>query len=227
MMRPFMFIAACLLLASPASAVDLDSLSNRDAVGGLKEALSKGADAAVSLLGRENGFLGNDKVRIPLPPALDTVAGAMRTFGMGKQADDLVAAMNHAAETAMAEARPLLADAIRRMTVEDAKGILTGGDDAATAYFRRTTEQPLGVKFLPVVKRATDRVGLAQTYNRFAGQATQFGLGNAGDTRIENYVTRKALDGLYTMIAEQERAIRRNPLEQGGKLIGKVFGAIR
>jgi hypothetical protein len=150
----------------------------------------------------------------------------MRMMGMGAQADELVTSMNRAAEMAVHEAKPLLVDAVKRMSVQDAKGILTGGDDAATQYFRRTTSAALTQKFLPVVKQMTARVNLAQLYNQYAGHAAAFGLIDAKDANLDDYVTRKALDGLFLVIAEQERAIRKDPVGSASKIVREVFGAI-
>ena len=135
--------------------------------------------------------------------------------------------MNHAAEAAVPEARTLLVDAVRKMTVKDAKGILSGGDTAATEYFKRTTQSQLAARFLPIVKQATDRVGLAEQYNGLAGQAAQLGLIREQQATIEGYVTQRALDGLYLMIAEQEKAFRQNPLAATSDIVKRVFGAMR
>lgn len=213
-------------LALPAAA-GLESLTSRDATGGLKEALSQGAQVAVAALGKENGFYGDPRVKIPLPDTLRTVEKPMRMMGMGNQFDELVLSMNRAAEAAVPEAKTLLVDAVKKMTVADAKQILAGGDTAGTEYFRKHTEQALSKKFLPIVKKATDRVGLAQQYNSIAGQAKPFGLVKDEQASVEQYVTRKALDGLYLMIAEEEKAIRQDPVGQSSKLLQKVFGAIR
>jgi len=219
-------ITLALALAGPASAVSIADLTNQDAVKGLKEALVLSADKAVSQLGTADGFLGNAKVKIPLPDSLRKAERVMRMVGMGAQADELVTSMNRAAEMAVKEAQPLLVDAVRRMSVQDAKGILTGGDDAATQYFRRTTSDALTQKFLPIVKQMTARVNLAQLYNQYAGQAAAFGVVDAKDANIDNYVTRKALDGLFLVIAEQERAIRKDPVGAASNIVQKVFGAI-
>jgi hypothetical protein len=203
----------------------LDALSDAEVGRGLKAALSRGADVAVRELGRQNGFYGNAKWRIPLPPALARADRLMRLAGLGAQADALDLAINRAAESAVPQARTLLVDAVHSMTLADAKGILTGGDQAATDYFRRKTEAPLTQRFLPIVTRATARVGLAQTYDRYAGQAAQFGLVQPDQASIEQYVTAQALARLYQAIGEQERAIRADPLGTGSKLLGRVFGA--
>jgi hypothetical protein len=193
---------------------------------GLKEALSRGAEAAVAQLGRQDGFYGDARLRIPLPENLKKADKLMRTFGMGKQADELVLAMNRAAEAAVPEAKMLLVNAVKDMSVEDAKGILTGGNEAATEFFRKKTETALSEKFLPMVKTATDQVGLAQTYNKYAGLASRFSMVKQDQASIENYVTKQSLDRLYTVIGEQERAIRTNPVQYGSDLLKKVFGAL-
>jgi hypothetical protein len=216
-----------IVLAAPVHAADLSSISNTDATSGLKQALTDGSAAAVANLGVQNGFLNNPKVKIPLPPALQQIEGAMRIAGMRKQADDLVLAMNRAAEAAVPEAKALLIDSVQKMSVQDAKGILTGGDTAATDYFKRTTQAQLTQRFLPIVKKATDQVGLSEQYNSLAGQASQLGLVKKEQSTIESYVTQKALDGLYLMIAEQEKAFRQNPVGASSDIVKRVFGAIR
>jgi hypothetical protein len=221
-----LFILAALLLSGAAHALSLDQLTNKDTVGGLKEALTQGAGKAVDVLGRTDGFLGNPKVRIPLPEKLEKAADTMRSFGMGKYVDELETTMNRAAEAAVPEAKKLLVDSIRKMSVEDAKGILTGPDNAATEYFRRTTSAPLGERFKPIVQKAMAKVKLTQKYNKFAGKAARFGLIDEENAHLDQYITAKALDGLYLMIAEEEKAIRANPVDAVGKLAKKVFGAL-
>ncbi|MCL2524367.1 MAG: DUF4197 domain-containing protein [Betaproteobacteria bacterium] len=212
--------------ATLAQAAGLDAISSADASAGLKEALAKGADFAVSTLGKENGFLGNAKVKIPLPASLQKAEKGLRLIGMGKQADELVNTMNHAAENAVAEARPILSDAIKKMSVRDAKDILTGGDDSVTQYFKRASSEPLTQKFTPIVKAATGKLRLAEQYNNYAGKAASMGLIDSKDADIDAYVTQKAMDGLFLMIAEEEKKLRANPLEAGSALLKKVFGAL-
>jgi hypothetical protein len=202
-------------------------ISNADAVSGLRQALIDGSAAAVAQLGVENGFLSNAKVKIPLPPALQRIESALRYTGMRRQADELVVAMNRAAEAAVPEAQTLLVQAVRKMSINDAKAILSGGDTAATQYFRRTTERQLASRFRPIVKRATDQVGLAEQYNSLAGQAVQLGLIKQDQATIDGYVTQKALDGLFLMIAEQEKSFRHNPLGATSDIVKRVFGAMR
>jgi hypothetical protein len=216
-----------LLFAGPALAAGIADLSNKDAVGGLKAALNDGSAAAIGKLGAENGFFNNAKVRIPLPESLKKVEGMMRAMGMKRQADELELAMNRAAESAVTEAKPLLVDAVKNMSIEDAKAILTGGDSAATEYFRRKTAEPLAKKFLPIVKKSTAQVGLAEKYNAIAGKGSQLGVIDASQASIEQYVTKKALDGLYTMIADEEKALRQDPVGAASSLVQKVFGALK
>jgi hypothetical protein len=220
-------LSLAIMLATSVHAADLSSISNADATNGLKQALMDGSAAAVARLGVQDGFLGNPKVKIPLPPALQRIESALRFAGMRKQADDLVVAMNRAAEAAVPEAKSLLVQSVQKMSVQDAKGILTGGDTAATDYFRKTTQTQLTQRFLPIVKKATDQVGLADQYNSLAGQAVQLGLVKKEQATIESYVTQKALDGLYLMIAEQEKAFRQNPVAATSDIVKRVFGAIR
>lgn len=217
----------CLVIAVPlpAAAQSLSGLSDRDATGGLKEALVQGVGKAVATLGQPGGFLSNPKVKIPLPPALSQAERLMRATGMGRQVDELIAAMNSAAEAAVPEAKGLLVDAVKKMSVDDAKRIVSGGDDSVTQYFRGKTSEALTQRFLPIVRSATQKVEVAQKYDRLAGQAAQLGLMGKDDAKVETYVTRKALDGLFLMLAEEERAIRQDPLRAAGSLARKVFGA--
>ena len=225
-MRRILGLVALTVFASPAFA-QLSSISNTEASGGLKQSLNEGSLAAIAKLGVQNGFFNNPQVKIPLPPALKKVESALRFAGMKKQADDLVLSMNRAAEAAVPEAKQLLADAVSKMTLQDAKGILTGGQTSVTDYFKRTTSAQLTQRFLPIVKNATDKVGLAQQYNSLAGQGASLGLIKKDDAKIENYVTNKTLDGLYFMIGEQEKALRANPLGATSDIVRKVFGALK
>jgi hypothetical protein len=210
-----------------AYALTLSDLSNADATKGLKTALEKGALSAIGILGAQDGFLGNDSVRIALPGALNDAANLLRRFGQGGRVDELVTAMNRGAEAAMPMAKDLLVSAVQGMSVTDAKGILTGGDTAVTGFFAAKTRPALAVKFLPVVTQATEKVGLAGKYNEVAGKAAELGLMKKEDANIQQYVTTKALDGLFFMISEEEKKIRQNPVGYGSAILTKVFGAIR
>jgi hypothetical protein len=221
---PALTMAALFPLA--AGALSLADVSNQDANGALKEALNRGAVAAVGKLGVENGFLNNDKVKIPLPRLLEQARPILKMTGQGQQLDDLVVAMNHAAEAAVPMAKPLLLDAVKSMTLTDAKNILSGGDTSVTDFFRARTAPQLGERFLPIVRKVTDRSDLSAKYNGAMAQASKMGLSKQ-QASVEGYVTERALDGLFTIIGEEEKAIRSDPLGTGSKLLGKVFGAIR
>ena len=208
-------------------AVSLADLTNTQASQGLKAALEQGARAAVASLGQPGGFLGNDKVRIPLPGYLEEAAGLLRTFGQGKRLDELVTAMNQAAEAAVPLAKDMLVNAVKTMNVQDAKNILSGGETSVTQFFAEKTRAPLGVKFLPVVTKTTAQVNLAEKYNQIAAKAAGMGLIKGEEVSVERYVTSKALDGLYLMIGEEEKKIRQDPVGSGSALLQKVFGALK
>jgi hypothetical protein len=215
-----------LLICTAAGSWSLSDLTNADASGGLRQVLDQGARQAVSSLGKKDGFLLNKDVKIPLPPRLAKAEKIMRMAGMGAQADDLVLAMNRAAEAAVPEAKPLLLDAVKSMSVDDAKKILTGGDDSVTQFFKAKTSEPLILKFIPIVQKYTANVNLAKKYNKFAGQGLQMGLIKKEDADIDSYVARSALAGVYKIIGQEEKAIRANPAKAVGGLAKKVFGAI-
>lgn len=201
------------------------ALSQTDAAAGVRAALERGSVAAVGRLGKPDGFLGNPKVRIGLPGSLDGAAKMLKMAGQQGKIDELVTAMNRAAESAVPEAQALLVDAARHISVDDALGILRGGDTAVTDYFARKTREPLGLKFLPIVTRSTQKVALAEKYDALAGKAAGMGLVKKDDANIERYVTGKTLDGLYTMIGEEEKKIRADPVATGSALLKKAFGA--
>jgi hypothetical protein len=220
------------LLALPglplaARAGGLAGISQLDATQGLKGALEKGALTAVQVLGQADGFLGNPQVHIPLPKALQDASKFLKSFGLGKQLEDLEVSLNRAAEAAVPMAESLLVDAVRHITVADAKKILMGGDTSVTQFFADKTRQPLAGTFLPVVHQATSKVGAVEKYERVSRKAQSMGLYRPEDPTIDHYVTRKALDGLYFMIGEEEKKIRRDPVGTGSALLAKVFGALR
>jgi len=221
-------LLACALLTIPAAqaAGGLEALSSKDAANGLRAALSQGIDTAVAQLGAKNGFLNDPKVAIPLPHPLDKAESTLRMFGMAGEADQLKTTMNHAAEQAVAQSAPIFKHALQQMSVSDAKSILTGGDGAATAYFRKSTSAELTAKFKPVVAQETAKLGVTKMYDEYAGKAAQFGLVPAQDANLNDYVTAKALDGLFSRIAEEEHLIRKDPMGQASSLIKKVFSAL-
>lgn len=210
-----------------AQAINLSGLSNADAAAGLKATLEKGASAAISLLGQEDGFMGNPKVRIGLPKPLDDVAGMLRRFGLGHQLDELVAAMNLAAEQAIPLAKGLLHETIQSLSINEAKSILSGGDNSVTQFFEGKTRETLSQRFLPNVSRVTARVGVAEKYKQVASKAASVGLLKQEDAQLDTYVTARALDGLYLVIGEKEREFRRNPLAAGSAVVEKALGALK
>ncbi|WLG96907.1 DUF4197 domain-containing protein [Pseudomonas sp. FP198] len=229
MLRPtlrFTGLCAGLLICANAMALSLGDLSQKDATGGLKDALTQGAQIAVKQLGKPGGFSNNPEVKIELPGKLGKVASKMKAFGMGAQVDQLETSMNQAAEAAVVQAQPILVDAVKNMSVTDAKGILSGGNDSATQYLNKSSRGQIRAKFLPIVKQATDKVGLVQKYNAFAGQAATLGVVDTKSANVENYVTEQALDGLFEMIAKQEATIRQNPAAAATSLAKKVFGTL-
>ncbi len=225
--RHFLLGAALLALSPWASAGALDAITGKEAVQALRESLETGARAAIARLGKENGYFANPKVRIGLPKNFAKADRILRGLGQGKKVDDLILAMNRAAEAAAPQARELVVDAVKKMTVEDAKAILAGGDDAATTYFRKATEAQLAEKLLPVVRSVTDKSDLARSYNALSGKLMKLGGIQSELSTVENYVTEKALDGIYVLIADEERALRANPAQYAGSLLGKVFGLLK
>ena len=203
--------------------VQAAGLSETDAAAGVRAALERGALAAVALLGRTDGFLGNALVRIALPGYLNGAAKLLRAAGQGKRLDELVMAMNRAAEAAVPEARPLLVQAVKAASVEDALKVVRGGATSVTDFFAAKTREPLAVSFLPIVTQATQKLSLAERYNAVAGKAASLGLLKGDETTIEHYVTGRALDGLYVMIGEEEKKIRADPVKTGSALLKKVF----
>ncbi len=224
-----MACAAGLALPQRALALSLADLSDKDASAGLKGALERGAEIAVSLLGKKDGFWGDERVRIPLPDWMRKVEKAIKVLGKSKDIEQMKEGVNRAAEQAVPQAKVLLAAAVKSMSVDDARKILAGGDNSVTQFFQEKTQAALAQKFLPVVTSVTNRIGLAQQYNQLAAQVQQTGLIalSPDQTRVESHVTKKALDGLYFMIGEEESKIRKDPAAAGSEIIKRVFGATR
>ena len=216
--------------APSAGSAAISGLSNSEMVDGLKEALGNGVETAIKTLGKTDGFLGNELVRIAMPDSLKMVESGARKMGQGKYADEFITSMNRAAEQATPAAAEVLGGAIRAMSVEDAAKILKGPNDAATQYFRKTSGPALTERFLPIVKKSTDQAGVTSAYKGLVGNAGGMlgGLGGLGGNKnaldVDRYVTEKALDGLFTYIAAEEKRIRENPLARSSDLLKKVFG---
>ncbi len=208
-------------------ALSLSDLSQGDLSKALAATLEKGATSAVSLLGQPGGFLDNPLVRIPLPKQLDKAAQYLKMAGKGKQVDELVTSMNRAAESAVPLGQKALVDAVKAMSVDDARAIIGGGDNAVTSFFSTKTRASLTESFLPVVSQTTDKVGAVKAYNKVADKAAQLGLIKPEQASVQQYVTGKTLDGLFAMIGAEERKIRQDPVGTGSDLLKKVFGAVK
>jgi hypothetical protein len=219
--------AACWAIGGGPESARAAGLSEGEAALGVRAALERGAVSAVGLLGRSGGFLDNPKVRIPLPGFLNDAAKLLKAIGQQKKVDELVTAMNRAAEAAVPQGKTLLVNAVKAMSVEDARQIITGGDNSVTQFFAAKTREPLGVTFLPIVTKATEKVKLADKYNSVAGKVAELGLLSKDDANIQQYVTGKTLDGLYLMIGEEERKIRQDPIGTGSAILKKVFGSLK
>lgn len=193
---------------------------------GLKEALAQGTEKAIKNLGTTNGFLGNASVKIPMPQKFQQIESGLRAMKQDKYADEFISTMNHAAEAAVPEASPIIGDAIREMTVADAQSLLNGPDDGATQYFRKVSEKRLKEKMLPIVKEATQKAGVTAAYKNLtskAGFMASFVQKEGLD--VDQYVTDRAFDGIFKMIAVEEKEIRKNPQARGTDLLKKVFGS--
>ena len=185
-------------------------LSDDKIVAGLKQALQVSTSKAVSLTGRPDGFLKNEAIKILLPPKLQTVGRGMRMLGMGAKVDELEVGMNRAAEQAAPQAKQIFLAALKKMSFDDARHILTGGDTAATEYFERTSTADLTAAFSPIVHRSMENVGVVRQYDQVIASAPG-GAAFAGQFDLTKYVVGKTLDGLFHMLGEEEKQIRKNP----------------
>jgi hypothetical protein len=207
----------CLLCALPLQPAWALQLSDQDAATGIRTALERGVGSAIGILGKNDGFLGNPQVRIPMPGFLKDASKILKATGQQKRVDALELAMNRAAEAAVPQAKTIMVGAVKNLSVQDAVQLVQGGEGAVTRFFADKTREPLSVSFLPIVTRATEKVALAEKYNQVAGKAV--GLGR--------YVTAKALDGLYLMIAQEEQKIRQDPVGTGSAILKTVFGSLK
>lgn len=248
MRRPAFVLIACITVATAATGASAQSLerqlkeqllgskstnglSEHDASGGIKEALAQGVDRAVRQLGKQDGFFRDQAVKIFVPESIRKVADLARQFGAGKKVDAFELSMNRAAEKAVPAAAGILADAVRQMTVQDAISLVRGGETSATDFFRRNSEQRLYAAFRPIVEKQTAAVGVTQKYKDFSKKAgggsmaalLGGGQGSASSADLDDYVTRETIDGLFHVIAEQEKQIRQNPASRTTELLRRVF----
>lgn len=202
-------------------------LSNDQVIQGLKEALSIGTEKAIGILGQQGGYMNDTAVKIPVPDGLKSVAKGLRAMGQGKLVDEFEQTVNQAAESAVPETLSIFGDSIKDMSVEDAKGILNGSDTAATDYFRNSSSEKLTSAILPIVQEATRQAGVTSSYKALVGKVGF--MGNYVDMDaldLDNYVTSKAMDGLFLKLAEQEQLIRQDPIARTTDILKTVFGSI-
>tara|TARA_R110000782_G_scaffold124850_1_gene216328 strand:- start:1937 stop:2653 length:717 start_codon:yes stop_codon:yes gene_type:complete len=208
------------------TALDKSTLNRADIVSGLKEALIKGSQSAISTLGKENGFFAHPKLRIPMPEKLQTVEATLRKLKQDKIADDFVLSMNRAAENAVPKAMSIFSNAIKNMSIKDANGILQGSDNAATEYLKKTSGSQLHQQFLPIVKQATNKVGVTENYKALIDNLGMMSkLIDIESLDLDKYVTDKAVDGLFNLIANEEKLIRADPVARTTALLKKVFSS--
>lgn len=225
--RDFLFALAALALMPAARAGELEGVSAGEVVQALRDGLTACAKAALARLGKENGYFANPQVKIGLPRNFRKADRILRSLGQGRKVDDLVLAMNRAAEMAVPKMEKALIDAIRRLPIHDAHGVLAAGDQSATAYFRKLTEAPLSAELLPLIKAVGEPSGLSRAYRSLAAKLEQLAGIKSDPETVEDYVCKKALEGMYTMIGAEERSLRANPSPYAGGPIGKVFGLLK
>ncbi len=204
-----------------------NSVSEWEASAGLKDALSVGVERAIKILGKKGGYLDDAQVRIPLPDTVQSVGSGLRAIGQDKLVDDFIATMNRAAERAIPKTVDIFADSIKGMTLADARGILQGPDDAATRYFQKQSRPQLIQAILPIVKDATEKVGVTSAYKELTGEVSFLSALTDDDALdLDRYITNRALDGLFLKLAEEEKRIRENPWARSTDLLKKVFGSL-
>ena len=216
--------AGALVALVASLALEARALDESTSASALKEALRLATERAVQSTSQTDGFLANPKIRIGLPGVLGKMESGLRAIGMGAQVDELEVSMNRAAEKAAGEATPVFVDAIHQMTFQDAAHILSGGDTAATDYFRKTTSEPLRTRFRPIVETAIQGVGLAKQYDALVGSYQSLPFASAPQFDLASYVTDKTLAGLFTIVGDEEKKIRTNPAARATDLLKQVFG---
>lgn len=200
------------------------TLDTETLIKGLKEALEVGSQRAIEQISQPGGYLDNQDIRIPLPGTVDKAASLLRKYGLGSQVDQFEESMNRAAEQAAPHATELIVGVVREMSFEDAKKIYQGEDDAATQYFKEKTSDKLRALFQPSVKDSLNEVGATRYYGELAGEAKQIPfVGDMVNVDLDSYVTNEALNGLFTMLAAEEKKIRENPAARTTEILKTVF----
>ena len=199
-------------------------LTEKDASDGIREALVNGTDSSVRIVSAVNGFWGNPEIKIPFPPDAREMESKLRAIGMGKKVDEFNESMNRAAEKAATEAKPIFVNAIKSMTVKDAISIVRGPENSATIYLKKTTSKDLTEKFQPVIKTALDNVDATRYWKDLITTYNKIPLVRKMNPDLPQYVTQKALDGLFVMISKEELRIRKDPAARTSELLKKVFG---
>jgi hypothetical protein len=204
---------------------DDQPLTTGDVVAGLKEALVKGAEYSTASASKTDGYLKNVEIKIPFPPEIEKIETTLRNVGLNKPVDDFIMSINRAAEQAANEAKPLFVNAIMSMTIDDAWGILKGDNHAATAYLQRTTSSQLEVKFAPIIDNALNTVNATKYYEDMSTQYNRIPFVTKVETDLTKYVTQRAIDGLFMLVAKEEEKIRKDPLARTTELLQRVFSA--
>jgi hypothetical protein len=231
----YSFLLAFLVSLTSSGQIKLDKLkekarslsgpSTEEVAEGLKEALSNGASKGSDIVSKKDGYFLNPDIKIPFPPEISLVETKLRFIGMGDEVDRFVLALNRGAEQAAKEAKPIFVSAIKQMTIQDAWSILKGEKDAATQYLKRSTTAELTEKFKPVVHRALEQVHATRYYADLVNAYNKIPLVQKIDPDLDNYATAKAIDGLFIMVAREEKNIRENPGARTSALLKKVFEA--
>jgi hypothetical protein len=200
------------------------SLSSEEIAAGLKEALTNGISKGSDLVSQMDGYFKNPEIKLPFPPEAKKAEDKLRQMGMGSEVDKFVLSLNRAAEDAAKEAKPIFVTAIKEMTIQDAAGILKGQPDAATQYLKKTTSSPLKEKFKPVIQNSLNKVNATKYYSDLINTYNKIPLVQKMNPNLDEYATDKAIEGLFIMIAKEEKNIRQNPLARTSELLKKVFG---
>lgn len=233
-MKPTALLAFILITTSLSAQINLkklksvikgQSVTTEEVASGLKEALTNGVSKGSDLASKLDGYYKNPEIKIPFPPEVQQVETKLRQIGMGAQVDKFVESLNRGAEDAAKEAKPIFVSAVKQMTIQDAWSILKGEQDAATQYLKKTTTGQLTEKFMPVVRASLEKVNATKYYADLVTAYNKIPLVQKVNPNLDQYATGKAIDGLFILVAKEEKNIRTNPLARTSDLLKKVFGA--